>query len=286
MNRLLFFIALFLVLNTTNGFSQEAQSQNKNNISIDKPLYQKQTLDDLRLVKSGTVTRVIDPLRIELDRSTIVQLVNIEIHDFDIYEPGPFASAVQHDLKKLLKNKKVHFYQQKKKSQPGYETRMGYKLGHLILDGEDLWIQGYLLGHGYATVRPSAYNTEYAAEMMDLEHQARKIGIGLWQTETPYDPTTVENGLNSWGVIEGTIKKTATVRNKVFLNFGDNWRNDFTILLESDVRRKFARSGTNPLDFTDRPIRVRGWIESYNGPLVRLIDPVWLEFTDGEALPE
>lgn len=247
--------------------------------------------NELKLTHTGTVTQIIDPLRIEIDHKKIVQLVNIDIPDYDPYDPGPLAVTVKATLEDMLKGKKVKLYQRKKTKETGFKTRMEHLLGHLVRAQDGLWVQGYLISGGYVRIRPSQYNIEAATDMKTLESHAEKQQIGLWdmQQYPQYKKLSAENaadGLNGWSIIEGTITKVASMNNIIYLNFGDDWRKDFTIMLESDVRRAFAKDGINPMSLHGQRILVHGWLEEYNGPMIKLLNPVWLDLIDSQSLPE
>ena len=66
-------------------------------------------------------------------------------------------------------------------------------------------------------------------------------------------------------------------KNKIYLNFGDNWRTDFTIMITPAIRKKMIAQGHDPLSLQGVKVRVRGWLENYNGPNIELIHPAWLE---------
>lgn len=239
------------------------------------------------MVTAAQVTKIIDPLRVEIDGKKIVQLVNISIPDFDLYDPNDRALAAQAFLTDFLLNKKVRLYQ-RRHDKKGLQNRMGYDLVHLQRADDNAWVQGTMLLNGYATIRPSAINVEMAAEMIDLEQKAQKAQTGLWK-DSAYETYTSENAekaIKSWAVIEGTIKASAIIRNTVYLNFGDNWKTDFTTGLESKVRREMAKHNIDPLSLTHTNVRVYGWVEDRNGPYISLLAPEWLHILTGNDKSE
>jgi len=67
-------------------------------------------------------------------------------------------------------------------------------------------------------------------------------------------------------VVFGTIRNVHRGRKVIHLNFGDNWRTDFTIVLFSRGRARFASMGLNPEDLLGRTVYVLGKVQEYNGP--------------------
>lgn len=279
-------VALYLLLSTAAFSQEEKGSQTKSLIHLEKPFE-----NELLLTKTGVVTDVIDPLRIEIDHNKIVQLVNIDIPDFNIHDPGPLSVSVKNVLEDMLEGKKVKLYQRKDTKKFGYKTRLDHFLGHVVRDSDNLWVQGSLLSEGYVRIRPSAYNIEAANTMKTIEAAARNKQIGIWsQTGQSkhrlFSPEDAIDGVDQWGVVEGVVAKVATINNILYLNFGTDWRKDFTIMIENDTRRKFQQSNINPISLAGSKIRVHGWLEEYNGPMIKLLDPIWLELIDSQNLQE
>ena len=60
-------------------------------------------------------------------------------------------------------------------------------------------------------------------------------------------------------------------------NFGADWREDFTLSLESKVRRLFVDEGFDLESLEGRTVRARGWIKTYNGPMIEITHPEQIE---------
>lgn len=67
-------------------------------------------------------------------------------------------------------------------------------------------------------------------------------------------------------VVLGRIRNIHHGRKVVHLNFGDNWRTDFTIVLFSRGIARFASMGLNPEDLLGRTVYVLGKVQEYDGP--------------------
>ena len=106
-------------------------------------------------------------------------------------------------------------------------------------------------------------------------------GVSLSSTDTSafdeplpepvaYDPADYE-------LVEGRVVEAATVRKRTYLNFGADWRSDFTVSLAPKVGKLFVAEGIDPLSYQGKLIRVRGWLKSYNGPLIEATHPEQIE---------
>jgi endonuclease YncB( thermonuclease family) len=233
---------------------------------------------DLKDVSVRVVTEVLDPLTLRLDDESTIHLTGLDYPDWDPYEPGPISLTGMTILKDLLRNQKVIVYQTKKKG-VGRLNRMGQNLAHIVRKKDKSWVQGTMLMLGIARVRTTQGNPEMAKHMYALESVARNERIGLWRTDAytviPADKADLLIG--GFGIVEGTILKTAMKSNRLYLNFGQNWRKDFTVSISSQDRRNFHKAGIDPMQWNGQKVRVRGWVSSYNGPYIEIDHPARIE---------
>ena len=68
--------------------------------------------------------------------------------------------------------------------------------------------------------------------------------------------------------VSGLVLDTKRVKNMVYLHFGENWRNDFTIAIAAHDLRAFRRADFDPLALKGKVIRVRGWVKHDFGPMI------------------
>ena len=81
--------------------------------------------------------------------------------------------------------------------------------------------------------------------------------------------------VDSFQIIEGIITSSADVRGQIYLNFGADYKTDFTIAIARKDRRKF--DAIDPLSLEGARVHVRGWVELYNGPMIWIDHPERLE---------
>lgn len=235
----------------------------------------------LTMTGTAQVRAAVDPLTLLLADGRTVRLAALDIPDFDPYAPGDFSVAALALLKKDFEGKEVHLYQTPD-SGKGRTNRMGQIIAHVESVQEKVWAQGLLLSEGLARVRTTADNPELAVRMYALESKARAEEKGLWGlTGFPVlNPVSSERHIGSFQVVEGTVQSAAVVNNRIYLNFGDDWRRDFTVSIDPAARRLFNKAGLDPLQWSGKTIRVRGWLESYNGPSIQVSHPEAVEFED------
>jgi micrococcal nuclease len=152
---------------------------------------------------------------------------------------------------------------------------------HVIDGGPPVWVQGAMLKSGMARVYSFPDNRGLVAEMLALEGAARQARTGIWAL--PYytvrnpDAAALLDELGTFQVIEGRIVDAAEVKGTVYLNFGQDWRRDFTLSIERKYMKAFTESGLAPGSWSGRAVRARGWLTKRNGPMIRVTHPEQIE---------
>lgn len=162
--------------------------------------------------------------------------------------------------------------------------RWGRSVGTATLpDGRDL--AAVLLTAGWAMVAGHEPTEDQAARLR-LEAQARAEERGLWSDayysvraaeRLPEELTGDEISPGRFLLVEGRVLDVAVVRGRTYLNFGADWRSDFTATLSPEARRRFREAGLDARDWQGRRLRLRGWLLSWNGPMLELSDPGQVE---------
>lgn len=144
------------------------------------------------------------------------------------------------------------------------------------------WVQAQLVSAGLARVLSHAGNREAATPLLALEDTARQAGLGLWADAANHIRDTHPDGLaqdvGSVQLVEGRVVEVTRLRSgRTYLNFGTDYRTDFTIVVEAADGESFDAAGLPLADLAGQRIRVRGWIEAENGPLMRIDHPERIE---------
>ena len=244
----------------------------------------------LKHTKSGRVDKIIDGLTVLLKDGTIVRLASLDIPDFHVWESAYYSQDALALLEKLLPEQTEVMMYQTRMAKKGRITRMKHDLAHLVIkpsknqkgteDEDEQWVNGALLANGLARVYTAPNAPEMVDQMYKIEQEARAKKIGIWEEGGRYvilTPDNLEEDMGALVLVEGTVQKTASVKNNVYLNFGQNWKTDFTIMITPALRKKFAHEGVDILGLAGQPVRVRGYLREYNGPLIELEDTVHLE---------
>lgn len=163
---------------------------------------------------------------------------------------------------------------------PTPRDRNGRILAHLVRD-DGVWIQETMLRDGWARVYTFPDNRLFARELYAAETAARNARRGLW-AHPDYalrkpDPALLKADIGSFQIVEGRIADAAKVRGRVYLNFGEDYRTDFTASIPPNVVLLFTKADIDPLALEGRAVRVRGYIRDFNGPSIDLTHPEQME---------
>ena len=234
----------------------------------------------------STATFVVDRA---LDGDTLVTQDGTQIRLAHIRAPkhtatrtklraAPYSKIATNTLSALTDGRRVVLA-------PGYTPdRYGRLQAQVVLhtagDG-DLWLQEHLVSEGLVRVDLSRRMQNCEVPLLEAENGARRRQKGLWGSSfyriRQHD--ALEGLVGSFQLVEGTVLDVAHRRNRYFLNFGNDWRTDFTITISPKNAKSFAKE-LNPLALKGQKVRVRGWVESYNGPFIEAMHPKQIEILD------
>ena len=163
----------------------------------------------------------------------------------------------------------------------GRQDRYGRLLAQVHRD-DGLWIQGELLRLGLARVHVTADTRALASDMLEIEDKARRARRGLWSNPRLRVRSVGEIGrdLGSFQLVEGQVLDAERRGDRWYLNFGDDWRSDFTVTIPASVLPDFAAAKLDLYSLKGRVIRIRGWIEELNGPMIEALIPEQIEVLD------
>lgn len=233
--------------------------------------------DGLVAAGSARVVEIIDGDTVVLDDGSEVRLVGLQAPKLALgrpdFEDWPLADEARASLEDLLLDEDVTLAYGGRRV-----DRHGRLLAHLFL-ADGTWVQAAVLSDGMARVYSFPDNRAAVQELLDLEIAARTAGRGIW-AEPWYAVRTIdglESEIDSFQLVEGRVIDVARVKDRAYLNFGTDWKTDFTLVLDEDALRLFEAAGVDPENFEGRRVRARGWLESFNGPMIEITHPEQIE---------
>ena len=139
-------------------------------------------------------------------------------------------------------------------------------------------LQDMLLHRGLGRVDPVGLTGACATHLLTQERRARDRKAGLWALP-PYaiknaNSRALSGSMSSYQIVHGTVLHVARNPNGTsYLNFGRNWKQDFTVTLSKKNLRIWEEQNNSLEALLDQSIYVRGWVEDRNGPMIRIHAP-------------
>lgn len=156
-------------------------------------------------------------------------------------------------------------------------------------DGGARWLQGAMLAAGQARAYGLPDNFACMDALLAAEAPARQAARGLWANpayaiRAAAHTRTLLRLRGTYQIIAGKVRASKRARSGwIYLNFGNDWRTDFSASVAPDVSRAHPAWAARLLDLKGKQVRVRGWIERRNGPSINIEHPSALEIIDADT---
>ncbi len=154
----------------------------------------------------------------------------------------------------------------------GARNRWGARAASARSMGDDLTLQERLVAAGAARVKPETDDHDLIDRLLAAERTARAGRKGLWALNVyrVFDATNANRAVGGFHLVEGVVTSTKGARGRYYLNFGADYREDFTATAPSRRARRWHAAGLDLDALEGARIRVRGFVEWINGPSIEL----------------
>lgn len=185
----------------------------------------------------------------------------------------PGAAQAKKFTQNLIENKTLTL-------QFGERKKDKYKrlLAHAYLP-DGTWVNGALVENGLAHVYSFKDNRTHLPALQKKERQARAEKKGIWayprwqvlQANQPFP----DNVIGHFNLVEGVVQNVVNNKKTTYLNFGTNWRTDFTVEIRPQDKHNFK--GVDYANYKNQKVLVRGFLKPVNGVLVTATHPEQIE---------
>ncbi|HZA65386.1 MAG TPA: thermonuclease family protein [Geminicoccaceae bacterium] len=182
---------------------------------------------------------------------------------------GRWAERARAELSRLLDGEEVRLARAE-----AAPDRYG-RLVAQIKRRDGLWVQGALLEAGLAQVQTRPGEAARAEAMLEIERGARAARRGLWAEPgfAVREASAALGEIGRFGIVQGQVIRVAPTERFVYLNFGADWRSDFTVRIAKELARRLASSGLDVEGLGGRRVEIRGFVLEAGGPLIELSHP-------------
>lgn len=148
-------------------------------------------------------------------------------------------------------------------------------------DAPDMWVQTAILSRGLARVSILPDRTECSAQLYAAESAARAQHIGIWTLSAyavrPASDVPLSD-LGTFQIVEGKVSNASLRSGRTYMNFGADWKTDFTVTIAPEDMKAFRDRNIDPVTFyAGKTLRVRGVVEQLNGPEIQVATPEQIE---------
>lgn len=227
-------------------------------------------------VEAARVTDVVDGDTIRLETGAEVRLTGIQAPKLPLGRKGfrawPLAGDAKAALAAIIGNRELRLDYTGRR-----HDRWGRLLAHVYAG--TTWLQQEMLLRGLARVYTFSDNRAHAAALYAAERKARSAGRGIWAMNwyRIRRAERADSDIGTFQLVEGKVMSTAIVRGRAYLNFGEDWRTDFTVSISPKHMKLFRAASIDIMDLRERRIRVRGWLVRRNGAMISVTHPEQIE---------
>ena len=91
--------------------------------------------------------------------------------------------------------------------------------------------------------------------------------------------------LTAGAPVLGVVAAVGEGKSRLYLNFAKDWRSDFTIAVARKDSDALRAEGLNLKSLAGKRLRVRGWVEWRNGPMIEVTHLGQIEVLGGADAP-
>lgn len=230
-----------------------------------------------------TVRETVDGDTFVLDDGRQVRVVGLQAPKLPLgrknFDTWPLADEAKQALSEMALGRRVRLLYGGSR-----EDRHGRILAHALVVAEPgadsgVWMQHQMLKVGMARVYSFRDNRSCLSPLLDAEREARRDEVGIWGDDyySVRSPQDTHDDLDSFQLVEGRVVDAAQVSSGVYLNFGRDWRRDFTIFVANRDLKRFDKAGVDLMTLDGARIRTRGWLDYRNGPMIEVTHPEQIE---------
>ncbi|MEA3329037.1 MAG: thermonuclease family protein [Candidatus Omnitrophota bacterium] len=220
------------------------------------------------------VSKVIDGDTIELSNGKTVRYIGIDTPELRerkgsiwVYKPEEYGLQAEEANKKLVEGKKVTLEFDIVKT-----DKYGRWLAYVFVDNK--MVNQELLRLGYAVLYTYPPNVKYVEKLVAAQQEARQKKRGFWKSYEIITHQEAAGHIGEFYTVRGRVTSTFASKKVVFLNFGRDWHEDFTVAIFKSNLGLFEDKAIDPVVFyKNKQIEVTGKIKFYNGPEIIINHP-------------
>ena len=221
-----------------------------------------------------TAAKIVSGDELQLSDGRPVKFETVKLEGVKAPASGKLADQARENLEKLAGGKVLSL-------ENGPTDRYGRTVAQIYAgEGKErIWLEGEQLKAGMAFVYPPTGAEQNLSDMLKAESAARAAKRGIW-ADPFYADLDGNKGSVTYGrfaFVRGNVVKAERVKNKFYLNFGPDWRKDFTVAIAAHDLHAWKKAKIDPESYAGKNVRVRGWVKRDFGPMIMVTSPDQIE---------
>jgi len=144
-----------------------------------------------------------------------------------------------------------------------------------VYDEKGQLLQIPLLEEGLALWDGSEASAPIGNTLLEAEKKAEKAKRGIWKTPFMRKDTEAAKAMGQFAIVEGVVQEVSDHYGRIYINFGKDWKTDFTLMVADGHRQDFDPTWLASL--TGGKVRGRGFVFKRNGSAIELYSPKQVE---------
>jgi micrococcal nuclease len=225
----------------------------------------------MRADAGAAVGKVFDGDSILLSDGREIRYIGIDAPETGGNRPAEYGGDLAADANEgLIDSKDVRLEFDRELTDHYGRTLAYVYVGEVMVNRE-------LVRSGVALAVPYPPNLKHEKELFEAMDEARRAGRGLW-AEPDRWMVSVDDAARYIGeskTVVGRVASTGEIGAGIFLNFGPDYRTDFTAFIPRDDLGYFSQAGiADPADrYRGKTLEITGSIYKKNGPSITLRHP-------------
>ncbi len=188
-----------------------------------------------------------------------------------VYSPAPLAVEAKEFLAGILTGRMIKIEVGKDR-----KDKYGRLLGYCFFEtgNDEVLANKLLLEEGLAVISIYPSNTRYINELIAAQKIAESQNRGIWRAANTISAYEAEKYIGQIRPVQGRVLSTYNSGKVVFLNFGSDYKKDFTVAIFKNCLPFFHKKNIYPESYyRGKYIKVTGRIRQYNGPEIIVNHP-------------
>lgn len=142
-----------------------------------------------------------------------------------------------------------------------------------LLDAQGESLQAHILrqGLGWRYALAEELNTPQGLDAAEAQAEQQQAGVWGRQAHAVLADANAGEAIGHFRVVEGRVHRVEKRYDRYYINFAEDWRRDFTLIIDKPDWKHFSESWLASLE--GKTLRARGWLFYMGGAAIAISHP-------------